>query len=65
MEETISQNNIDACVVCHMIIQDTTKAIFKKYGDMEDTYLFCSDECYKKYLENPDFYNLLQEEVTE
>lgn len=65
MEETIPQENIDSCVVCHMIIQDTTKGIVKKYGDLEDTFLFCSDDCYKKYLENPDLYNLLQEEVVE
>ena len=65
MEETISQDNLNACVVCHMIIQDTTTAIKKRYGDVEDVLIFCSDGCYKKYLENPDFYNYIQEDATE
>jgi len=65
MEDVIAQEDLNACLVCHMALPDLSHAIVKRNGDAQDMLVFCSDECYKKYLENPDIYNPLQEEAME
>ncbi|MBI2551387.1 hypothetical protein HYV73_03540 [Candidatus Uhrbacteria bacterium] len=50
----------ELCDVCELPIVDMTTAIFREYLGMPVQ--FCSQACYKKYLESPETYTEFQED---
>ena len=52
---------INECDVCGAPIADLSKAFTREY--LGKVYSFCSEECFKKYLENPELYAEFDEEA--
>lgn len=45
----------DECDVCHLPIEDLSAAVTQEDGEYVLT--FCSDDCMKQYLADPDFFS--------
>jgi len=45
---------VDVCDVCGVSLEDYPNTLTREYGGKVQT--FCSEKCYKEYLENPELY---------
>jgi len=51
--------SFDVCDVCETPLKDLGKAYSTEYGDM--LLLFCSESCFKRYLEDPELFGVSHE----
>jgi hypothetical protein len=66
MEERFTTNEgLDTCAVCHMDIPDISKAVTHEDPVNRELLVFCSETCFKQYLEDPSILNEIDEEEAE